>query len=59
MFAVLDQAASRHPKQLAREEKACLLPWDAILALRAQVTQLKREVRRLRGAPGRFDPPPD
>lgn len=59
VFALMDQTASRHPKALTLEENACLRLWDAILALRARVTQLESEVRRLRGAPGLFDPPPD
>ena len=58
VFAVLDRMADRQPEELSREGKACLLLWDAILTLRARVTQLEREVRRLRGAPGLFDPPP-
>lgn len=54
-----DRTASRHPKELAPAEKTCLLLWDAILDVRAWVTQLEREIRRLHGAPRLFDPPLD
>ena len=43
VFALLAETASRHPKELAPEEKASPRLWDAILALRARVTHLECE----------------
>lgn len=54
VFAVLDRMADRQPEELSRERKACLLLWDAILTLRARVTQPTRTWRRSTSSTGRW-----